>query len=214
MRKFSRIGTDRVSIGIRLKMGSSSLHQLERDNDVIRLIHSTAETPRAKGKIIRDSFMTLDDNRICVILIRDAIDKYRSGVIEELSSWRDNTINVEEPSITLINWTNRHAKFWKWNDCNDLSLLSMSMYKGIYFLELEDLSNPKFLKWLQERDGKWNEVKEIPYKNQTNFDRIDKQDYSSIWDKYKNKFPVLNLMVKQEQESIDFIRKHKKYIKL
>ena len=38
MRKFSRIGTDRVSIGIRLKMGSSSLHQLERDNDVIRLI--------------------------------------------------------------------------------------------------------------------------------------------------------------------------------
>ena len=49
MRKFSRIGTDRVSIGIRLKMGSSSLHQLERDNDVIRLIHSTAETPRAKG---------------------------------------------------------------------------------------------------------------------------------------------------------------------
>ena len=41
------------------------------------------------------------------------------------------------------------------------------MKPNIYFLELKDLSNPKFLIWLQEKDEKWKVVKEIPHSNKT-----------------------------------------------
>ena len=43
-----------------------------------------------------------------------------------------------------------HAEIWSWNNMvtERDSLLKLSMKSNIYFLELKDLSNPKFLEWL------------------------------------------------------------------
>ncbi len=200
---FSGIGTDGLFIGYCKKMGTVSLHELERRYDNISLIHSTAESPRAKGKIIRDTRLSSD--RTCVVLIRDSLKKWKSGLHQELSEVH-SLINSENVP-TSKGMTNNHARFWKWNDENDLSLLEMSQYENVYFLELKDLSNPKFLEWLSERDDTWKQVKEIPHRNT----RVNTEE---VWNDYKDKFPVLNLMIKQEQESIDFIREHERYIRL
>ena len=68
-------------------------------------------------------------------------------------------------------WNDLHTKFWEWNapqhntEPLGISLLEFSKFENIYFLELKDLSNPKFLKWLQERDSEWECIEEIPHKN-------------------------------------------------
>ena len=54
-----------------------------------------------------------------------------------------------------------HANFRLWNNNDDISLTKMSEYENIYFLELKDLSNPKFLEWLRKQDKEWEGVKSI-----------------------------------------------------
>ena len=135
-----------------------------------------------------------------------------------------------------IDWmTYRHAKFWKWNDYNNLSLLDLSKMENVYFLDLKDLSNPKFLEWLQNLDGKWKCIDEIPYINNTenNFFKL----YDLFWKSYQegkvlkdeilvNPFYDLpgnklspqiddwNLKVKEEQKVVDYIRNsHERYIR-
>ena len=47
------------------------------------------------------------------------------------------------------------------NNNDDISLMKMSEVENIYFLELKDLSNPKFLEWLIKQDEAWEGVKSI-----------------------------------------------------
>ena len=55
-----------------------------------------------------------------------------------------------------LSWMwSKHAQFWKWNYFTLHSLSHMSKFENIYFLELDDLSNPKFLEWLKEQQGVW-----------------------------------------------------------
>jgi hypothetical protein len=69
---------------------------------------------------------------------------------------------------TDLNWmTDGHARFWMWNDEADvessiqsiMGLLSYVDLENYYFLELKDLSNPKFIKWLSEQDSSWKNAK-------------------------------------------------------
>jgi hypothetical protein len=141
-----------------------------------------------------------------------------------------------------LNWMfRRHAKFWRWNDLDpstidDAGLDFYITQPNMYFLELKDLSNPKFLIWLQEKDEKWKVVKEIPHSNKTTeffWENIqlfwkeytegkilqDKKLVCPLYDLPDNKlvpeFEILHLMVKNQQNIVDFIREnHERYIRL
>ena len=92
--------------------------------------------------------------------------------------------------VTNLNWIlEHHAKFWMWNDeglANDstqshMGLLSYTELENYYFLELKDLSNPKFINWLGEQDSSWKNVKfEIENQRPPHF----KLQFEQFWDEY------------------------------
>ena len=272
LNKFSSIGTSKVSIGNCMKMGSSSLQEVSKRKlyPNITMEHEWIKDPLTNAY---------------VILIRDVIDKWKSGYLEELQKLsmggRPNGVDEflneykfhqqlnqlglyhslptsgdesynqiwsdisDELGFGPKTWMfSGHATFWQWNNFNpDMGLLYYMTHNNMYFLELKDLSNPKFLEWLQEKDENWKEVKEIPHEHQTNKNyqiQIDlfwkeymegkilqdrryrsgqKRLICPFYDLPGNKlvpeFKTLHLMVKQQQELVDFIRKnHERYIRL
>ena len=92
--------------------------------------------------------------------------------------------------VTNLNWIlEHHAKFWMWNDeglANDsiqsqMGLLSYTELENYYFLELKDLSNPKFIKWLGEQDSSWENAKfEIENQRPSHI----KPQFKKFWDEY------------------------------
>ena len=306
LNKFTSIGTSKVSIGYGMKMGSCSMQELNKSKlyPNITMEHKWIQDPLSK---------------VYVILIKDIIDKWKSGYLEELLqfsprhldqpalSHEDGDLNSTESKLfwdriigqgkysgfppfykTFTNpdkatsiglnqlylyhslptsdyesynqiWSDisaslgfgpktwmfsGHATFWQWNNSNpDTGLFYYMTHRNMYFLELKDLSNPKFLEWLQEKDERWKEVKEIPHFHKTNKNYEIQIDL--FWKEYKEgkilqdrryrsgqkrlicpfydlpgnklvpEFKTLHLMVKQQQEVVDFIRKnHERYIRL
>ena len=196
--RFHSIGTDNLRIGVSPKMASGALDSMVHTAHLIRRYH------------------TYEDNIKYVVLIRDAMDKYKSGYKQDLLEMVDNdpwpdsesghypmdpeplfksffhrnfvTTKVEsfESNNEKIRWgidqivnahelnggqrgdssyrwlRHGHMSFRIWNQWqNDVSwtLMNLGELKNIYFLELKDLSNPKFLEWLQEKDEKWKEYR-------------------------------------------------------
>ncbi len=191
MDNFISIGTDKLSIGKRIKMGTRSLDSLP----------------------FRE-YRVLDKNQTIVVLIRDVIGKWKSGYKQELEEKFEHGTNlfnfVDRPEnvhpqvlrrfwqrlkygyyttftdpdeVTLVgleimqklhdyyadlNWIHySHAEFWMWNDDSYKSLWELALLPNVYFLDLKDLSNLKFLEWLQEKDEDWKVVKDIPHNNPT-----------------------------------------------
>ena len=191
MHKFISIGTDKLSIGKRIKMGTRSLDTLPFKE-----------------------YSVLGKNQTIVVLIRDVIDKWKSGYKQELEEKFEHGTNlfnfIELPEnlnpnalrrfwqrfkygyyttytnpdkVTLVgleiiqklhdyyadlSWIHySHAEFWMWNDDYHKSLWELSLNPNVYFLDLKDLSNPKFLEWAQKVDDDWKKVIEIPHNNET-----------------------------------------------
>jgi len=136
-----------------------------------------------------------------------------------------------------LNWMAvNHAEFWSWCSSHHsyeeyhFSLLDLSKIPNVYFVELKDLSNPKFLKWLQSEDEKWKYISKIPHENNS---RLRKDEFWKIHDFFWNYYhgndlvnPFYDLpgnelnsdikrwlkLVKSEQLVIDDIRKnHPRY---
>ena len=196
--RFHSIGTDNLRIGVSTKMASGALDSMVHTAHLIRRYH------------------TYEDNIKYVVLIRDVMDKYKSGYKQDLlekvdnDPWPDSesgyypmdpkplfksffhrifvTTKVEsfENNNEKIRWgidqiVNAHElnggqrgdssyrwlkeghmlfKIWnQWQDDVSWTLMNLGELKNIYFLELKDLSNPKFLEWLQEKDEKWKEYR-------------------------------------------------------
>jgi|TARA_Y100000310_G_scaffold342867_1_gene447962 hypothetical protein len=251
---FENIGTDKVSIGVCYKMGTTSLSDLPSEF-------------RIQDVIFEEGSM-IDHNKIYIVLIRDVMDKWRSIYKEELTSSRiwiregmnrfiknqcfidgfcnDTSITKTALEVMLflhdpkslygVEWMyTQYPPFWQWNQMTNLSLFEMSQYENIYFLDLADLSNPKFLEWLQEKDEKWKVVKKIPYKNKTpehfwtqielfwkeyNEGKIlkDKYLFSPMVDaRHKligGSFEILWEILNQAQRMVDFIRmNHERYLR-
>ena len=205
--QLENVGTEKVGIGYTSRTGTYSLQAVARQsreqqgttvmhNNIIKIHNDWVKLiPMA----VEYEGVEINTDKIYVILIRDVIDKWRSGYKEELIQneiWRKHGIdryfenecfaegfqnNRPETKkflkiMALLHDTDnfgfawmykRHCKFWVWNSECHFPLSSYLMCPNIYFLELKDLSNPKFLKWLQEKDEKWKIIKEIPHKNKT-----------------------------------------------
>ena len=280
MISFRGIGTDNLRIGLSVKMGSCSLENMTNTESPIQEYHN------------------YEDNIKYVVLIRDVMDKYKSGYKQDLleminnDPWPDSesgeyshqpepafksyfhrilvTTKLEtfETIEDKINWgikkiakahelrgdssydwlRHGHMSFWIWNqyqsDLGDWLLKDMSELKNVYFLELKDLSNPKFLEWLQEKDEKWKEydgwAMGVNEDNREGIPQINKTDnyfwtnMDLFWKEYTEGkiakgvllnspfYPTENTEINNilkdielEQEIIDNIRdNHDRYIRL
>ena len=62
-------------------------------------------------------------------------------------------------------------------------MFELGQLPNVYFLELKDLSNPKFLEWLKSKGDDWEVVQEIPYKNVKSNTILEKQ-LNVFWKEY------------------------------
>ena len=213
---FEGVGTDKLVIGRRSRMGSGTLDRLTKDNIVINNITKK-----------------FSNDKIYVVLIRDVIDKWKSGYLlglrrkhavimremihhiigDNLDSIFFNRLESEyyetftDPDIETckgiealsilhnvynnISWMYQSsAEFWLWNNESTKSLWELLLKPNVYFLDLKYLGNPKFLEWLQEKDEVWKEVKEISHFNKTP-DNFWKQ-MDIFWTEYSNKLILKN----------------------
>ena len=247
--------TGRFKIGLSSKMGSTSLNKLGYAYDENKWLQIN------KYQSFRDS--SEDHGVSLIVLIRDAMERWRGGYKQfvsssiknplygtglrsifpvlqpvHLESYINYMIRIHDVNNDLSWMYQNHAKFFSWNNSNNLTLFEMGTLKNvnIYFLDLKDLSNPKFLEWLQERDETWNVVEKIPHANKSGPFFWENVDY--FWNKYKDgriltdkkivcpfydlpfnrlkpEFEILHSMVRHQQEQVDYIRKnHERYIRL
>jgi len=247
--RFENVGTELVRIGINNKMGSTS----------IKAINGLK------------NFRTFDEDKVTVVLLRDAFSKFKSGYLQELNGFFtfepppltnyllnsesiDEEISISDNSVedilqnlhggrapskskqmfglttnpNIVEFWSRvsrgyyktftlddevtrdgleimsklhgidrnigwiyynHGIFWKWNTINNISLFELGQYSNVYFLELEDLSNLKFLKWLQEKDRLFENVEE-DFIGQFG-DKLSNSNISKtldlFWEKYDDK---------------------------
>jgi hypothetical protein len=151
--------------------------------------------------------------------------------LELISNAHEIELTSPDFGFSKMSWmVNEHAKFSDFG-MGDSTLEEVPYFGNVYFLELKDLSNPKFLIWLQEKDEKWKVVKEIPHSNKTEFFW---ENIQLFWKEYTEGkiakgvsihspfYPTENPEMKGilkdielEQEVVDNIRKYnKRYIKL
>ena len=253
------VGTPNLVIGRGAKMGSNTLDRLVERHDEIKNFNGLygtgdIEIPqkiREKKAEEHDSQMSvvdslenkINENFVYVFLLRDVKDKWESGYIEELFTcgfFIEDKFVIDNPE----HWNKIHDTSydvsWMWGGHADFPKYSVSFeyalcHPNIYFLDLKDLSNPKFLEWLQNLDSKWKCIDEIPYINNTENDLF--KLYDLFWKSYQegkvlkdeilvNPFYDLpgnklspqiddwNLKVKEEQKVVDYIRNsHERYIR-
>ena len=93
--------------------------------------------------------------------------------------------------------------------------------ENVFFVELKDLSNPKFLDWVKEKDSDWKVVESIPHRKPTS--EIFKKNLNLFWDENGTEEKLFNpyiskslkQSISEKQKEVDYIRKHnKRYIKL
>ena len=250
------VGTTKIVIGRKFKMGSNSLDRLvENYNDInyFNGLYSNGDITIPQ-KILeyggehnsQMSVVELLGNQvndfIYIVLLRDVKDRWRSGYIEELHTFGFFSETHEIGDMKL--WEKvHHIDYdisWMWSghasfEDNSLDLEYAIWNPCVYFLDLKDLSNPKFLEWLQNLDSKWKCIDEIPYINNTENDLF--KLYDLFWKSYQegkvlkdeilvNPFYDLpgnklspqiddwNLKVKEEQKVVDYIRNsHERYIR-
>ena len=261
MRKYSpkiseSVGTTKIVIGRKFKMGSNSLDRLvENYNDInyFNGLYSNGEITIPQrileyGEEHNSQMSVLEslDNQvndfIYIVLLRDVKDRWRSGYIEELHTFGFFSETHEIGDMEL--WEKvHHIDYdisWMWSghasfEDNSLDLEYAIWNPCVYFLDLKNLSNPKFLEWLQERDSGWNGVKSIEKDNVT--PDLKKELVEKYWIDYrdgrvskeplicpsyttphnKSRFDISLVMDRADrgQRRIDFIRENsERYIKL
>jgi hypothetical protein len=252
--RFNNIGTDKIGVSLCNKMGTHSLHALLISHQVYQPERTQDYEKYPKGlfsHLIHEDPGEFKNDKKYAILLRDSFDKWESGYWQEVQmlypGWLEHDTELDimwkihDPmnSWYYINadiqtgnsWMfNGHGDFWKWNNSNSVPLGVYAQLPNIYFLELKDLSNPKFLEWLKEQDEEWESVIKIPHRNASKHFDI-RRTVEQLWKEYNEglilqdkvlvcpfskKYPpnVIMSILEQEQMTIDFIRNnHERYLR-
>ena len=258
--EFQNVGTKRIGIGQCAKVGTMSLlgiselsHQQQPRKKLVHhfreVIHDGEfKTNKKYVILLRDVFDKWKSGMWMESQSKEGLF-YRSNVFEFFNKnifkngFRKNT-SATKTALQVMSllhnprspygteWMFRgHGMFWKWNNFNEIPINIYAHLPNIYFLDLKDLSNPKFLDWLCEQDSDWKSVTEIPHRNKSGHKDIFWKQMKLFWTEYdgglilgdkvlvsplstRNKFDVIDSMFNQEQMTIDFIRKHhNRYLK-
>ena len=172
-------------------------------------------------------------------LINHETDRDKRGImcLHEVESFDDSDENTnliknfftkvhkieEDKSFTWV--SSNHANINNFGMENTLLYhkdeRSLHDEENVFFVELKDLSNPKFLDWVKEKDSDWKVVESIPHRNGTS--EIFKKNLNLFWEQNGTEEKLFNpyiskslqLAISQKQKEVDYIRKHnKRYIKL
>jgi|ETNvirnome_6_100_1030635.scaffolds.fasta_scaffold53666_1 hypothetical protein len=261
-RRFQNIGTEKVGVGQCAKMGTMSLEGLvtyhndyqPKEKNILSLNEVIHDGEFKNDKIyvivLRDVFdkwksgywMELQNNNR-PFSVSNVLEFFNKNIYKNGFRKNSSAVNTALEVMTLLHdpksptgnsWMFKgHGQFWKWNNFNEIPLSIYAQLPNIYFLELKDLSNPKFLKWLCEQDSDWECVTEIPHKNKSCHQDIFWKQMELFWAEYNdegglilqdkvlvcpfsNKYPPVAIMniFRQEQMRVDFIREnHKRYLK-
>ena len=154
--------------------------------------------------------------------------------LEIISNAHEIELTSPDFGFSKMSWmVNNHAKFSDFG-MGESTLEEVPYFGNVYFLELKDLSNPKFLIWLQEKDEKWKVVKEIPHSNKTTeffWENIqlfwkeytegkilqDKKLFNPLYPKNLHKLVDLSSLpsIEKVQNQVDYIRENsERYIRL
>jgi len=255
--RFNNIGTDKIGVSLCNKMGTHSLHALLISHQLYQPERTQDYEKYPKGlfsHLIHEDPGEFKNDKKYVILLRDSFDKWESGYWQELqmlypgllkhgteldimwkihdpmNSWYYINADIQTGNSWMFKG---HGEFWKWNNSNSVPLGVYAQLPNIYFLELKDLSNPKFLDWAYKVDDDWKRVIEIPHQNST----LNKfwPQMELLWKEYnegkilkdkilaspffeettlKLKFDVHFKLLEFHQDSVDYIRdNHERYLK-
>tara|TARA_R110000796_G_scaffold235650_2_gene354733 strand:+ start:2259 stop:3062 length:804 start_codon:yes stop_codon:yes gene_type:complete len=171
------------------------------------------------------------DGKVDVNQAKNYIEEYE---VKSFSNNDDKT-NLIKNFLTEIHKIKEGKSFqWMFSshaNPNDFGMNNVLLYhederclhdeENVFFIELKDLSNPKFLDWIKERDSSWKDVKSIPHKNKTS--NLLKKNVRLFWDEHKTDenlmnpylLESLNTSIPKKQKEVDYIRKnHERYIRL
>ena len=172
-------------------------------------------------------------------LINHETDRDKRGImcLHEVESFDDSDENTnliknfftkvhkieEDKSFTWV--SSNHANINNFGMENTLLYhkdeRSLHDEENVFFVELKDLSNPKFLDWVKEKDSDWKVVESIPHRNATS--EIFKKNLNLFWEQNGTEEKLFNpyiskslkQSISEKQKEVDYIRKHnKRYIKL
>ena len=151
MNNFISIGTDKLSIGYRIKMGTRSLDTLPfRQYDVLDKNQTTVVEKFELGTNLFN-FIERPEN-LNPNALRRFWQRFKYGYYITFTNPDEVTLVGLEIIQKLhdyyadLSWIHySHAEFWMWNDDYSKSLWELSLKPNVYFLDLKDLSNPKFL---------------------------------------------------------------------
>ena len=211
-------GGDRVRIFRTSKSGSTSLKTLLKEDNKIDYNSEVFST-----------------NIIYVLLLRNPIEKWQSGVMEDITWFRPHNKWTKVNNFLLNHFEKDgdnesifrggHSAISRWIEpgYDTPTLIDLLSYDNIYFTNLKNLSNPKFLGWLQKKDDSWKSIKSIPFADGSTKER------KGIWKMWKrfwdgNNKNILNpydkntwnyttkRLFEYEIKTIDFIKKTSKYL--
>jgi len=267
--EFQNVGTEKVGVGQCAKMGTTSLNALvthhhtyqPKEKNIMsckEVIHDGEfKNDKIYVILLRDVFdkwksgMWMElQNKNRPFSVSNVLEFFNKNIYYNgFENKDDSAVNSALEVMTLLHdpksptgnsWMFQgHGKFWKWNNYNEIPLGIYAQLPNIYFLELKDLSNPKFLKWLCEQDSDWECVTEIPHENKSAHQDVFWKQMKLFWQQYneglilkdkilvspfssdvienryfdRKNIPIDNIF-NQEQMTIDFIREnHKRYLK-
>jgi len=230
--------SDKLQIPHSLKLGCVTMTDLEENHDKLNFFETSFSNQTIYIIRLKDVYDKWESGYITELMNHEPSAKNRLIYEEyEVKSFNDNddTTNLINNFLTEVHKIEKDKSFDWMNsmhsNVNDFGIENTLLYhkyerslhdeENVFFIELKDLSNPKFLDWIKEKDKDWKVVKSIPHKNKTS--NILKKNVRLFWNEYKTDeslfnpylFESLQLAISQKQKEVDYIRKHnKRYIKL
>ena len=135
-------GTRKVSIAMNLKLGSGSLRNICHKEGTFYRYDCYVEN------FLRKWNMEFDE---IIVVVRPVMDKFVSAYYQDK---RDG-----------FNWADGvHV----WNEFSYVWYYEYSTSYNTKFVQLKDLSNINFLKYLRSKDKEWNKVEKIPHIHEQN----------------------------------------------
>ena len=126
---------------------------------------------------IRDHTSEFIDFTYYIILLRDRLKLWFAGYSQEVDiKLQQHNIFIENGEydrktfkklmykLHNINssdfiWTvGGHGKFWTWCKHGESTLQDTLLIPNIYYMKVENLSNPRFLEWLKEKDSGFSKI--------------------------------------------------------
>lgn len=221
-----------------LKLGCVSMTDLEENHDDLNYFETFFSEETIYIIRLKDVYDKWESGYITELMSHEPNRNKRAIMcLHEVKSFHDcdDNTNLIKNFFTKVHKI-KEDKSFEWTSSNHANINNFGMEntllyhkderslhdeENVFFVELKDLSNPKFLDWVKEKDSDWKVVESIPHRNATS--EILKKNLYLFWDEHKTDkslfnpylYESLQMEISEKQKEVDYIRKHnKRYIEL